>query len=194
MKGVIVQVGEPKSIVLFNNGKIRAIPTPADCRVGMVVTVKLNNKLKIIAVTFAAAFLVALGVFIGKTLNESKPAIVRVMPPAAPIAAPVPRMMPGPSMMQEQRGRRGRQTQTVTVDEAKNLPDDTIVVLTGIITESFGDDKYTFRDPTGEITVEIDRKIWRGLSLGETDIVEISGEVDVERGKVTVDVKSMTKK
>ena len=48
MKGVIVQVGEPKSIVLFNNGKIGAISTPADCHVGMVVTVRYNNRLKIV--------------------------------------------------------------------------------------------------------------------------------------------------
>jgi hypothetical protein len=65
MKGVIVQVGEPKSIVLFNNGKISAIPTPAGCHVGMVVSVKFNNQLKILAITLAALFLLATGVFIG---------------------------------------------------------------------------------------------------------------------------------
>ena len=65
MKGVIVQVGHPKSIVLFNNGKIRAIPTPADCQVGMVVTVKFNNLLKILLITLAALVLITLGVFIG---------------------------------------------------------------------------------------------------------------------------------
>ena len=65
MKGVIVQVGHPKSIVLFNNGKIRAIPTPGNCHVGMVVTVKFNNLLKIVIITLAAVILVALGIFIG---------------------------------------------------------------------------------------------------------------------------------
>jgi putative Mn2+ efflux pump MntP len=65
MKGVIVKVGEPKSIALLNNGKIVAIPTPANCKVGMVVTVKLNNLLKIIIVILAAVLLIALGVFIG---------------------------------------------------------------------------------------------------------------------------------
>jgi hypothetical protein len=72
MKGVIVQVGEPKSIVLFNDGKIRAIPTPADCHVGMVVTVQFNNKLKIIAITLAAVLLVGLGVFIGVSLVKGR--------------------------------------------------------------------------------------------------------------------------
>ena len=65
MKGVIVQAGKPKSIVLFNNGKIRAIPSPANCYVGMVVTVKFNNLLKIIIISFAAVLLLALGIFLG---------------------------------------------------------------------------------------------------------------------------------
>ena len=65
MKGVIVQVGHPKSIVLFNNGKIQAIPTPGNCHVGMVVTVKFNNLLKIVIITLVAVILIALGIFIG---------------------------------------------------------------------------------------------------------------------------------
>jgi hypothetical protein len=72
MKGVIVQAGEPKSIVLFNNGKIGAIPTPADCHVGMVVTVKYNNKLKITVLAFAAVLLLAAGIFIGVSLMRGK--------------------------------------------------------------------------------------------------------------------------
>ncbi|MDR1229774.1 MAG: hypothetical protein LBK61_00065 [Spirochaetaceae bacterium] len=72
MKGVIVQVGEPKSIVLFNNGKLSAIPTPTDCRVGMVVTVKYNNKPKILAIALAAVLLVGAGVFIGVSLMKGK--------------------------------------------------------------------------------------------------------------------------
>jgi hypothetical protein len=76
MKGVIVQVGKPKSIVLFNNGKISAIPTPADCHVGMLVTVKFN-KLKILAIILAAVLLLGVGVFIGVSVMKNK------TPPAA---------------------------------------------------------------------------------------------------------------
>jgi hypothetical protein len=78
MKGVIVQVGEPKSIVFFNNGKITAIPTPADCHVGMVVTVKYNNKLKILIITLAAVLLLGIGVFIGISATKGK---IDVLPP-----------------------------------------------------------------------------------------------------------------
>ena len=60
-----MQVGHPKSIVLFNNGKIQAIPTPGNCHVGMIVTVKFNNLLKIVIISLAAVILIALGIFIG---------------------------------------------------------------------------------------------------------------------------------
>ena len=73
MKGVIVQVGHPKSIVLFNNGKIGAIPTPDNCQVGMVVTVKFSSLLKIIIISLAAVFLIALGIFIGSTFFSADP-------------------------------------------------------------------------------------------------------------------------
>ena len=65
MKGVIVQVGEPKSIVFLNNGKITAIPTPAGCRLGMVVTVKYSSLLKIAIIALAAVLLIGLGILIG---------------------------------------------------------------------------------------------------------------------------------
>ena len=68
MKGVIVKAGEPKSIVLLNNGKIAAIPTPVNCHEGMVVTVKYNSLLKIILITLAAVLLIALGIFIGSRI------------------------------------------------------------------------------------------------------------------------------
>ena len=42
--------------------------------------------------------------------------------------------------------------QTVTVSQAKNLPDHTLVLLTGSIVASLGREKFTFRDSTGDIT------------------------------------------
>lgn len=70
MKGVIVQVGEPKSIVLFNNGKISAIPTPAEAHVGMVVTVNLNSRAKILVVSVAVVLVLALGIGIGVAMTR----------------------------------------------------------------------------------------------------------------------------
>ncbi|GHV22456.1 hypothetical protein AGMMS49959_13310 [Planctomycetales bacterium] len=56
-----------------------------------------------------------------------------------------------------------------------------------------GDEKYLFQDSSGEIVIDIDRKVWRGLSVGISDRVEIYGEVDVEHGEVEIDVKTIRK-
>jgi hypothetical protein len=74
MKGVIVQAGEPKSIALLNNGAIRAVPTPAGCHVGMVVTLKSNDRLKIVLAALAAVLLAGAGVLIGVSFAQGKAA------------------------------------------------------------------------------------------------------------------------
>jgi uncharacterized protein (TIGR00156 family) len=83
-------------------------------------------------------------------------------------------------------------SQTITINEVKNLPKDSWVRLTGNIVNSLpGGKYYTFRNSSGEITVEIDWKIWRGLSAGITETVEISGEVEIKRGQVIIEVKAI---
>ncbi|MDR0525776.1 MAG: anti-sigma factor domain-containing protein [Spirochaetaceae bacterium] len=44
MKGVIWKIEGRKSVVLFQNGDFRAIPTPPDAQPGMTVTVSYNRK------------------------------------------------------------------------------------------------------------------------------------------------------
>ncbi|GMO24779.1 MAG: hypothetical protein Pg6A_11800 [Termitinemataceae bacterium] len=44
MKGVIWKIEGRKSIVLFQNGDFRAIPTPVDAQIGMAVSVSYNKK------------------------------------------------------------------------------------------------------------------------------------------------------
>ncbi|MCL2219108.1 MAG: YgiW/YdeI family stress tolerance OB fold protein [Chitinispirillia bacterium] len=82
---------------------------------------------------------------------------------------------------------------SVTVEAAKSLPDDALVLLKGSIVRFLGDEKYMFRDATGEIVVDIDKKVWRGVSVGDKDKVEIVGEVDLERRGIEIDVKSIKK-
>jgi len=82
----------------------------------------------------------------------------------------------------------------VTINEAQNLPHDSWVVLTGNIVFSLPPPHdYTFRDSSGEITIDIGPKEWRGLSVGVSDRVEISGEVKRERGQVFIKVHAMRK-
>jgi len=78
---------------------------------------------------------------------------------------------------------------SVTVSRARNLRDDSKVVLQGRILRAVGNEKYIFADNTGEITVEIDAEVWRDLSVSENDLVEIYGEIDRDDRRVEVDVK-----
>lgn len=82
----------------------------------------------------------------------------------------------------------------ITVSEAKSLPNDSWVVLTGnVINQLPGGRQYTFRDSTGEIAVDIGAKEWRSLSVGADDRVEIHGEVKVHRGQISIKVHAIKK-
>jgi uncharacterized protein (TIGR00156 family) len=82
----------------------------------------------------------------------------------------------------------------LTVNEARNLPHDSWIVLTGNIVYSLPPPhEYTFRDSSGEITIDIGPKEWRGLSVGVSDRVEISGEVKIHRGQVSIKVHAIRK-
>jgi uncharacterized protein (TIGR00156 family) len=85
--------------------------------------------------------------------------------------------------------------QAVTVLQAKSLPDNSLVILSGSIVQALGHEKYTFRDSSGDITIEIDRDLWTllGLSIGANDRVEIGGKLDVDKRVVEVDVKYLKK-
>lgn len=88
----------------------------------------------------------------------------------------------------------GSQAAGMTVQQAKNLPDDSRVTLTGCIINQLPRDseKYTFKDATGEIVVDIDHKYFRGQNVTPQNTVRITGEVDREFGRgVEIDVKSL---
>lgn len=80
-----------------------------------------------------------------------------------------------------------------TVQNAKNMADDSWVSLKGNIVQHNGDKRYTFRDATGTVSVKIGHKAWRGLNVGPEDVVEISGEVDKDWGDLHIDVKQVRK-
>ena len=81
----------------------------------------------------------------------------------------------------------------ITVMEARHLPDNSWVTLTGNIVNSLpGGRDYTFRDYSGEIIVRIDRRVWRGLFVDVSDIVEISGVIRVRGQQVTINVETIS--
>ena len=66
------------------------------------------------------------------------------------------------------------------IADAVKQADDTTVELTGKIEKSLGDEKYTFKDESGSVTVDIDNEDFRGVSINENDTVKLKGEVDKE--------------
>lgn len=82
----------------------------------------------------------------------------------------------------------------VTVEKAKTMPDDAIVSLTGNIASMLPgtDDKYMFKDATGDICVDIDHKCFMGRDVTPSNTVRITGKVDKDFGKaVEIDVKQL---
>lgn len=83
----------------------------------------------------------------------------------------------------------GADFQNCTVQQAKSMRDDSFVTLTGSIVSQIDDDDYIFRDNTGEIRVDIDRKYMPAETITPQTRLRISGEVDKDFGKVEIDVK-----
>lgn len=81
----------------------------------------------------------------------------------------------------------------VTVSQAKEMRDDVDVILQGKILRQTGDDKYLFEDQTGTITVEIEKKGWRGQNITPEDTVKLYGEVDRGILKTEIDVDYVEK-
>ena len=80
-----------------------------------------------------------------------------------------------------------------TVSQVKEMPDESVVILQGVIESSLGDEKYMFKDETGSIKVEIDDEDWNGLNVGPNDKIQIQGEVDTHMMKPTeIEVETVT--
>ncbi|MDR1976090.1 MAG: NirD/YgiW/YdeI family stress tolerance protein [Campylobacteraceae bacterium] len=90
-------------------------------------------------------------------------------------------------------GYTGPGPEIITVEAAKKLRDDSPVALRGKIEKSLGDENYLFSDDSGSIIVEIDDRLWAGISVNQNDVVEIVGEVDKGFTKIEVEASSIKK-
>jgi uncharacterized protein (TIGR00156 family) len=82
-------------------------------------------------------------------------------------------------------------TAPITISEARTLPNDSWVILNGNIISSLSGKNYLFRDTTGEISVDIGSKEWRGNYVGVYDRVELYGEVKINRGQIHIKVHAV---
>ncbi|MCG8708577.1 YgiW/YdeI family stress tolerance OB fold protein [Brenneria sp. 4F2] len=78
-----------------------------------------------------------------------------------------------------------------TVVKAKEMKDDSWIILRGTIDQRIGDEDYLFRDASGSITVEIDNKYWNGQNVSPQDKVELQGELDKSFSSAELDVKQV---
>lgn len=72
-----------------------------------------------------------------------------------------------------------------TVAQVRQQRDDHAVLLLGHLVAKIGDERYRFRDATGEIEVEIDDEDMPHQPVGATTTVELLGKVDTHRFKAT---------
>ena len=68
----------------------------------------------------------------------------------------------------------------ITVKQALNAADNSMVTLVGNITKQIDDDEYLFTDGSEQIKVEIKKRVWNGLNVGPQDKIRISGKLDNE--------------
>jgi len=98
-----------------------------------------------------------------------------------------------------QQGRfRGPGTAVITIAEAKNLQDNSPVILQGKIERFLGYEayvfpQYLFSDNSGSITVIILDRVWGDVTVDQNDMVEISGILDRDLTEFKVIVRTITK-
>lgn len=87
----------------------------------------------------------------------------------------------------------GTEVGIVSVQQAKGMNDDAMVILEGNIQKKVGDELYLFSDGNDTITIEIDDDDWNGMNIGPNDKVQIKGEVDKGWTSIEIDVDQIKK-
>ncbi len=77
-------------------------------------------------------------------------------------------------------------TKTTQVADAAKWQDDQPIILIGHIVKQVGKNDFVFKDSSGELTLEIDRKAMRGF-ISPEDKVKIVAEVEKSWGKTEVE-------
>ncbi len=83
---------------------------------------------------------------------------------------------------------RSRRHSGGTVAQLKTLPDDAHMILKGNIVRNVQGDKYEFKDATGTVELEIDRKYWNGQNVKPENTVKLVVEVDKDLLKTEYEV------
>ncbi len=85
----------------------------------------------------------------------------------------------------------GLRPEITSVVDAQKMPDNSWTTLRGYIVRYNGDEKYLFKDSTGEQIIEIDNDIWRGQNISPDDLVEIVVEIDKDFRRVEFEAEEI---
>ena len=88
-------------------------------------------------------------------------------------------------------GFQDNETSKATIKESLKMNDDSYVTIQGNIVKRISDDKYSFKDSTGTITVEIDTEKWAGQSVNMSDTLELTGEIEKKFNSTILDVDTV---
>ena len=80
-----------------------------------------------------------------------------------------------------------------TVSEILKMNNDAYVSVQGNIVKRISGDKYSFKDSTGTMTVEIDDDKWGNVTAGTQDKLELIGEVEKKYNSTELDVDTVRK-
>jgi uncharacterized protein (TIGR00156 family) len=80
-----------------------------------------------------------------------------------------------------------------SISEVLKMNNNSYVTVQGNIVKRISDDKYSFKDATGTITVEIDDDKWGGVNADTKDKLELVGEVEKKYNTTELDVDSVRK-
>lgn len=80
-----------------------------------------------------------------------------------------------------------------TVSEILKMNNNSYVSVQGNIVKRISDDKYSFKDATGTMTVEIDDDKWGGVNVETQDKLELIGEIEKKYNTTELDVDIVRK-
>lgn len=78
-----------------------------------------------------------------------------------------------------------------TVADALKAKDDAKVVLEGQIVKKISNEHYEFKDATGTVKIDVDKKAMPAKGLDVNAKVRLNGEVDVKKSGVEIEVKKV---
>ena len=77
------------------------------------------------------------------------------------------------------------------ISDVKAMPDDTEVVIQGVIVQNLGDENYLVKDDSGTVTIEIDEDLVQGNTITPEAEVLITATVDQEDNVTSLEAEEI---